>query len=347
MYLRLLLLAGAAFTAAAISTAVVLKLAGQHTGQNTGQNTGQHTGQLAGQPDLLACGEYSGIPESGTSPRPGMVWIENGRFAMGSEQVYPEEGPVHEVRVNGFWIDRHEVTNAQYARFVQQTGYRTLAERYKNEEEFADIPAEQRVPGSVVFVPVNGNDGHWWQFVADASWRQPEGPGSDIKQRMNHPVVHIAWEDARAYADWAGTELPSEAQREFAARGGLEGREYAWGDERDPDGQIMANYWQGEFPWQNTLADGHAGTAPVGCFPANGYGLHDMVGNVWEWTSDTFAPGHGATGSRGAETMRVIKGGSFLCAENYCRRYRPASRHPQDPTMGTSHLGFRTVANQP
>ena len=295
----------------------------------------------------------------GDEAKSGMLWVQGGKFRFGSDDQYSEEGPVQEVRVDGFWIDRTEVTNAQFQRFVGETGYVTEAER-----GFGTDPLQPLQRGSVVFFnPVTsaGSMTDWWQFVEGANWRHPEGPGSSIKGREEHPVVHVTYADALAYARWLGHDLPTEAQWEYAARGGLDGAEYAWGGEYTPEGLTMANTWQGFFPVRNTLTDGFSATAPVGSFRSNGYGAYDMIGNVWEWTSDWYRPRHAKVegtnpkgpGSEGSHdprqpgvAVRVIKGGSFLCAQNFCRRYRPASRHAQEVSLGASHLGFRTVNNE-
>ena len=290
---------------------------------------------------------------------------------MGSEDFYPEERPVHEVEVAGFWMDRHQVTNAEFRKFVKETGYVTLAERPLDPADYPNADPDLLVPGSLVFQktsgPVDLNDyRNWWAYVPSAHWRRPGGPGTTFHGKGNHPVVHIAWEDAKAYARWVGKELPTEAEWEFAARGGLEGATFTWGDEHFPDGKAMANSWQGEFPWQNLQVDGFEGTSPVGSFPPNGYGLHDMAGNVWEWTSDWYTKRHPDQaehaccvptnprisspeqsynpGQPGEHIpRRVIKGGSHLCAPNYCLRYRPAARQPQMIDTSMSHLGFRCV----
>jgi formylglycine-generating enzyme required for sulfatase activity len=300
-----------------------------------------------------------------------MVWIEGGTFAMGSNDHYPEECPVHPVTVSGFWIDRYQVTNAQFRRFVKDTGYVTVAERAPRAEDYPGALPEMLVPGSIVFdQPAGrvdlGNHYNWWNWMPGADWRHPGGPGSTLHGLDRHPVLHVAWEDVEAYAAWAGKSLPTEAEWEFAARGGLEGKEFAWGDELVPKGKYMANFWQGEFPFQNLSLDGHERSAPVGSFPPNGYGLFDMIGNAWEWTTDWYADQHDVPSSccspvsrdpRGASReasidpaqpgaqipRKVLKGGSFACAENYCRRYRPAARmhHPID--TGTNHISFRCV----
>ena len=326
-----------------------------------------------------------------------MVWIPGGRFQMGSDHHYPEEAPAHRVRVDGFWMDRTAVTNAQFLKFVKATGHVTLAERPADPAAYPGALPELLQPSSIVFVPPprpvgQGDPYRWWQYVAGADWRHPEGPGSSIKGREQHPVVHIAHADALAYAAWIGKELPSEAEWERAARGGLENAEFAWGVELHPGGRMLANTWQGDFPHHNSRADGWERTAPVGCFPANGYGLLDMIGNVWEWTDDWYqdhgtrlsalgAPlpaaqaestagdeRHDASGEgccaaalvnprgaadadasvdpasqHGAIPRKVVKGGSFLCAPSYCRRYRPAARMAQGIDTSTCHLGFRCI----
>ena len=257
----------------------------------------------------------------------GMVLIQGGTFQMGAGGIYPEEGPVHDQQVESFWIDATEVTNAQFAEFVEATGYVTVAE--------AGIEGVAP-PGAAVFqVPETNAEGRW-TYAEAANWRQPEGSGSTIVGRENYPVVQIAYKDALAYAEWKGRALPTEVQWEYAARGGLDGATYAWGEEREPGGVFLANNWQGFFPFHDEGADGFVGRAPVGCYPPNGYGLYDMIGNVWEWTADPYAPADASVG--------LMKGGSYLCAPNYCRRYRPAARHPQEIDLGTDHIGFRTVS---
>ena len=299
----------------------------------------------------------------------GMIRIPGGSFLMGSDQHYPEEAPAHKVKVRGFWMDAHTVTNRDFQRFVEATGHVTLAEKPANAEDYPGAKPELLVPSSVMFQKSAGpvdlrNPYNWWTYVAGADWRHPRGPDSSLEGLLDHPVVHVAFEDAEAYARWAGKELPTEAEWEFAARGGLDGAAYVWGDEYMPDGKPMANTWQGEFPWQNLLEDGHEWTAPVGMFPPNGYGLHDMAGNVWEWTVDWFQNhdqiqkscctldnprGGQAEKSYDPRTpairipRRVMKGGSYLCAPNYCRRYRPAARMAQPIDTSTCHLGFRCV----
>lgn len=290
------------------------------------------------------------------------VQVAGGTFHMGSEQFYPEEGPVHEVAVRSFRIDRFDVTNAEFARFVSATHYVTDAERKPDPKDYPEIPADKLVPGGSVFTSPHGvrsleDPMQWWAFVPGADWRHPEGPDSSIAGRDDDPVVQVSYNDALAYARWVGRDLPTEEQYEYAARGGLDGKVYAWGDEMAPAGKFQANTWQGEFPNSNQGADGFSGRAPAGCFPANGYGLYDMIGNVWKWTSSVFtAPKDGGMAMPDvmpsskvpeARVMRTIKGGSFLCAPNYCRRYRPSAREGQESGFSSAHLGFRTVSNRP
>jgi sulfatase modifying factor 1 len=299
-----------------------------------------------------------------------MAWIPGGVFLMGSDRHYPEEAPAHRVKVNPFWMDRHTVTNNEFRRFVEATGHVTLAERPANAADYPGAKPELLVPSSVLFrkAPQHvdlGNHFNWWIYEAGADWRHPRGQKSSLQSLWNHPVVHVAFEDAAAYAEWAGKELPTEAEWEFAARGGLEGADYVWGGEFTPEGRQMANTWQGEFPWQNLLEDGFEWTAPVGTFPANGYGLHEMAGNVWEWTTDWYQE-HGKIekscctldNPRGGDPeqshdacvadvrvpRRVMKGGSYLCAPNYCQRYRPAARMGQAIDTSTCHVGFRCIS---
>jgi formylglycine-generating enzyme required for sulfatase activity len=301
-----------------------------------------------------------------------MAWVPSGAFAMGSAEFYPEEAPVHRVAVDGFWMDHHPVTVSEFRRFVTETAYVTVAERPLDPEQFPGADPGMLVPGALVFRPTDGpvdlrNWANWWEYVPGATWAHPEGPESEITARKRHPVVQVAPEDAESYATWAGKSLPTEAEWERAARGGLEGAVFAWGDEFAPSGRMMANTWQGEFPWQNLRADGYVGTSPVGSFDPNAYGLYDMTGNVWEWTADYFAPHEGdesvspccaprnprvADADRGlaaGETVprRVIKGGSHLCAPNYCLRYRPAARQAEAIDTSTAHIGFRCIVREP
>lgn len=299
-----------------------------------------------------------------------MRWIPGGEFAMGSDRHYPEERPVRHVAVDGFWIDPTPVTNAMFARFVDTTGYVTVAERPLDPADYPGAPPENLVPGSMVFVPPprpvsHRNIANWWRWVPGACWHQPLGLGSSLDDLADHPVVHVAYEDAAAYSRWAGCTLPSEAEWEFAARGGLEGTDFTWGDDDPQEEAPLANTWQGAFPWENRKVDGWVRTSPVGTFLANGYGLYDMAGNVWEWTDDWYMdrPGDGlpaccvARNPRGGPEAasydwqqphlriprKVLKGGSHLCAPNYCLRYRPAARQPQMIDTGMSHLGFRCI----
>lgn len=275
---------------------------------------------------------------------------------VGSDDHYPEEAPVHDVDVDGFSIQRHLVTNAQYAEFVDATDHRTVAERPLDPAQYPGAPPENLVPGSMVFTRTAGpvdlrHLSQWWTWTTGACWNHPRGPKSSLRNREDHPVVHIAFEDAQAYADWAGLALPSEAQWEVAARAGLPHATYTWGDEPESSGQKLANYWHGEFPYLPET--GYGTTTPVGSFPANGYGLFDMAGNVWEWTTDWYGEDRTDAPCCAAESRdgqfgiprKVIKGGSFLCADSYCRRYRPAARRPQQIDTGMSHIGFRCVDN--
>jgi sulfatase modifying factor 1 len=284
-----------------------------------------------------------------------MAWIAGGEFAMGSKDFYPEERPVRRVAVEGFWIDTHPVTVAEYRRFVLETSYVTVAERPLDPNDYPDADPDLLRPGSLVFrktagpVPLN-EVRNWWEYVPGTFWREPGGPGTTIDGRDHHPVVQVAYEDAEAYASWVGKGLPTEAEWEYAARGGLDGAVFAWGDEQFPRGKPMANTWQGEFPWQNLRVDGFEGTSPVGSFPPNGLGLYDMCGNVWEWTTGTFTSSHAQSPCCAPELLpgerfprKVIKGGSHLCAPNYCLRYRPAARQGETVDTSTGHIGFRCV----
>ena len=297
------------------------------------------------------------------SPRD-MAWIPAGAFRMGSDQHYPEEAPSREVEVQGFWIDKHPVTNREFARFVGETGWTTFAEIPPDPKDYPGALPEMLFAGSLVFMPTEGpvplNDiSAWWRFARGATWKTPLGEGSDIAGLWDHPVVHLSWADVQAYAEWAGKDLPTEAEWEFAARGGLDGAEFAWGDELEPGGRLMANTWQGEFPYRSKKPGRTFRTSRVGVFPPNGYGLHDMIGNVWEWTKDWWSTPSDAPVSSCCAARRdasfdpaqpeiriprkVLKGGSHLCAPSYCRRYRPAARHAQPIDTSTSHVGFRCV----
>lgn len=298
-----------------------------------------------------------------------MALIPGGKFLMGSNDHYPEEAPAHKVVVDSFWMDKYAVTNSDFKQFVDATGYVTMVERPVNPDDYPGARPELLLPSSVVFqktaTKVELNDPHqWWHYVPGADWKHPRGPQSSLQGLWKHPVVHVGIEDAQAYAEWVGKSLPTEAEWEFAARGGLDGAEYVWGDEFTPGGRYMTNNWQGEFPHQNSLLDRYEWTSPVGAFPANGYGLYDMAGNVWEWTVDWYQEHskiqHACctiNNPRGGEPdgsfdqriknvqipRKVMKGGSHLCAPNYCRRYRPAARMAQPIDTATCHLGFRCI----
>ncbi len=303
-----------------------------------------------------------------------MIHIPGGSFTMGADDQYPEEAPAHKVSVDGFWIDPTLVTNKQFKRFVRDTGYVTFSEKKPDPKDYPGALPEMLFTGSVVFtppdhpVPVDTNF-RWWHFTKGADWKHPYGVGSSIAGKDDHPVVHIAYADALAYAKWAGKTLPTEAEWEFAARGGHEGRTYAWGDELAPDGVFMANTWHGTFPHENSKVDGFERTSPVGHFPANDFGLYDMIGNVWEWTCDWFGDTHKVDPNkpccaphnpRGVSIeqsldpsqpqikipRKVLKGGSHLCAPSYCKRYRPAARHAHPVDTGTTHLGFRCILRE-
>lgn len=293
-----------------------------------------------------------------------MVVIPSGVLLMGSEDFYPDERPVHERPVAAFSIDRYEVTNEDFALFVDETGYVTVAEREMLAKDFPGADPADLVPGAMVFTPTSGpvdlrNWRNWWRWQPGAWWRAPFGPGSTIDDRLRHPVVHVCFEDAAAYASWSGARLPTEVEHEYAARGGLVGATFAWGDDTYPDGVARANSWLGRFPYEN---QGVGGTAPVGSYPANGYGLFDMTGNVWEWTSDYYTQRHLRLSDRPVDAgkranllatasaepgfptpRRVLKGGSHLCSPDYCLRFRPAARSPQAEDTGMSHIGFRCV----
>lgn len=296
-----------------------------------------------------------------------MVRIDGGTFRMGSDEFYPDEQPVHERTIGPYLIDRYAVTNADFARFVDATGYVTVAERPMDPADYPGVAAEDLVPGAMVFTatagPVDLRDWRqWWRWEPGAHWRHPEGNDSDIEDRRDHPVVQVAFEDASSYAAWAGKRLPTEAEHEFAARGGVDGARFAWGEEAYPGGEAQANSWIGSFPYDNRGRFG-ATTAPVGSYPANGYGLYDLIGNTWEWTSDYYAPRHAVPGQEAVEAgarvnllasasaepgsripRRVLKGGSYLCSPDYCLRFRPAARSPQADDTATTHIGFRCAA---
>jgi formylglycine-generating enzyme len=320
----------------------------------------------------LEPGAAGATSTNGDPPFPDMVWIPGGTFGMGSDAHYPEERPAHRVTVDGFWMDRFPVTNGRFRKFVEATGHVTFAEIPPRAADYPGAKPDMLYAGSLVFVKPPGrvdrrNIGNWWQYIRGANWRHPYGPDSSIDGLDQHPAVHVTFGDAEAFARWEGKELPTEAEWEFAARGGLDGAAYAWGNEFIPNGKMLANTWQGEFPWQNFRTDGYEGTSPVDAFPSNGYGAHDMIGNVWEWTTDWYEPRHPAEatkacciprnprGGREVESYdpcqpevriprKVLKGGSHLCAPNYCRRYRPAARFPEPVDTSTCHVGFRCIA---
>ena len=303
-----------------------------------------------------------------TSSSDDLLWIPGGTFTMGSDTHYPEEAPTRDVDVSGFWLQRTTVTTSQFATFVDATGYVTVAERPLDPDQFPGAPVENLVPGSMVFTPTTGpvdlrHLSQWWTWTPGASWRHPMGSGREQTERADHPVVHIAFEDAEAYCAWRGATLPSEAEWELAARGGLDGTVYTWGDAPESQERPMANYWHGDFPWR--AEPGYGATTPVASFPVNGFGLADMAGNVWEWTSDWYTEDRwpdtasccvprdprGGSPEQSLDPhqpqfrvpRKVIKGGSFLCADSYCQRYRPAARRPQMIDTGMSHIGFRTA----
>ncbi len=306
----------------------------------------------------------AGSPVASTA---GMVLVKGGEFWMGlDDPAFPDAGPVHRVRVSPFWMDATEVTNARFEAFVRATGYVTLAERRPKVEDFPGVPTDQLVAGSVVFTPPRqavplDNPARWWRYLPGANWRHPEGPGSTIGGRAQHPVVHIAYDDARAYAAWAGQRLATEAEWEFAARGGLDRAPYMWGREATPGGHHVANTFQGHFPSTNSAADGFAGTSPVRAFPPNAFGIYGMSGNAWEWVADWYradyyrtlltagpvrdpqGPASSLDPDEPGVPKRVQKGGSFLCTDEYCGRYRPGTRGKGEPSTGASHTGFRLV----
>jgi len=323
------------------------------------------------EPMIAAVVDRNGSDAPGPPPFPDMVWVPGGTFRMGSDKHYPEERPVHRVTVDGFWMDRFPVTNERFERFATETGHRTFAEIPPNPKDYPGALPDMLYAGSLVFVkPAGAVDtrdiSNWWHYTRDAYWRQPQGPGSSIDGLGHHPVVHVTFGDAEAFAAWEGKVIPTEAEWEFAARGGLDGAAYAWGDDFLPNDRHMANTWQGEFPSQSLPRDGFEGTSPVGTYPPNGYGLFDMIGNVWEWTTDWYHPKHPADsvkaccipmnprGPREEDSYdrsqpqikiprKVLKGGSHLCAPNYCRRYRPAARFPEPVDTSTCHVGFRCI----
>ncbi|HEU5118605.1 MAG TPA: formylglycine-generating enzyme family protein [Isosphaeraceae bacterium] len=297
----------------------------------------------------------------------GMVWIPPGTFWMGgNDPNMTDTQPTHRVMLDGYWMDQSEVTNAEFAQFVKATGYKTVAERKPDPKDFPGAPPENLVPGSLVFTPPDyevplENHYVWWSYIPGADWRHPEGPDSSIEGKDNYPVVQICWDDAVAYAKWAGKRLPTEAEWEYAARGGLDRKRYTWGDELNPKGRWMVNNWQGRFPWENTREDAFPTTAPVRSFPANGYGLFDMAGNVWEWCSDWYRPDYykesPTKNPKGPSSSfdpnepnlpkRVQRGGSYLCSDLYCVRYLPGARGKGEPSSAAPHIGFRCVKDAP
>ncbi|WP_234735812.1 formylglycine-generating enzyme family protein [Tellurirhabdus bombi] len=355
-----------------LSGTVLFGLAGCHSENQKGEETAQ-----VSKADSVAFCAANGMPsrasaiqqaasvsESGQQNTEGMVWIPGGAFQMGADE-FPDARPLHTVTVDGFWMDKHEVTNAEFARFVAATRYVTVAERPLNPADFPGVPAEQLVPGSAVFTPPSQrvsleNPLLWWKYVAGASWQHPEGPKSSLEGRENLPVVHVCYEDAAAYAKWAGKRLPTEAEWEFAAQGNKGNQTYYWGTNLKPAGKWVANIYQGNFPDQNTKEDGFAGVAPVKSFPANPYGLYDLDGNVWEWCQDLYRPDYyqnspaknpkGPTNSYDPDEPGAVKyvqkGGSFLCSDQYCTRYKAGSRGKGEASSGSNNLGFRCVKNK-
>jgi formylglycine-generating enzyme len=345
----------------------------------------QHArGRITEQPRMIPMGtttinlpapETLGVEPPGPPPFPDMTWVPGGTFRMGSEQHYPEERSIRRVSVDGFWIDTYPVTNERFQRFVKTTGHVSFAEIAPDAADYPGAIPELLYPGSLVFVkPPHAVDmrymSNWWTFMLGADWRHPLGPDTTLEGKERHPVVHIAYIDAEAFARWEGKDLPTEAEWERAARGGLEDAVYAWGEEFMPGGRPMANTWQGRFPYENLLTDGYEGTSPVDAFPPNGFGVFDMIGNVWEWTSDWFRLRHPADerkscciprnprGGREHDSYdpttteiriprKVLKGGSHLCSPNYCRRYRPAARYPEPIDTSTCHVGFRCIVRVP
>ena len=330
-----------------------------------------HAGRHTASPSTDAASSAAAHVNSAVAPGPapeGMVWVPGGTFWMGCENCgLPDALPVHLVAVDGFWMDKTPVTNAEFRRFVSATGYVTVAERPLDPKDYPGVPRDKLVPGSAVFVPTSApvpldNPLQWWRYTPGANWKHPEGPSSSLRERADHPVVHVAFEDVAAYAKWTKKRLPTEAEFEFAARGGLDRHRYPWGNELTPAGKAAANTWQGRFPARDRGEDGYLGTSPVTAFPPNGFGLYDMGGNVWQWCSDWYRPdtyarraqaGAAADNPQGSTdsfdpqepeaAKRVLRGGSYLCTDQYCARYLVGSRGKSEVTSGTSNLGFRLV----
>ena len=364
-----------AFSLGLIALPATILVAEEHSAQPTAINASTNAvhsasceagvGAVKRQALLGTAASAARKPVRATPPGPappGMVWIPAGEFWMGSDEPkFTDARPWHRVRLSGYWIDKTLVTNAQFARFVAATHYVTVAERKPKAEDYPNAQPELLVPGSVVFTPPShpvplDNGMQWWAYVPGANWRHPQGPSSTIKGLANYPVVHIAYEDAEAYAKWAGKRLPTEAEWEKAARGGLAGKRYPWGDELTLRGQHRCNIWQGPFPHSNTGEDGYLGTAPVKAYRPNAFGLHNMVGNVWEWCADWFDATYHVSDSPLSRvnpvgppegTARVMKGGSYMCHDSYCNRYRVAARTSNTPDSSAGHLGFRCVLSAP
>lgn len=317
-----------------------------------------------GIPSRAAAIQNASQVTQGKDDTTGMVWIAGGKFLMGADE-FPDSRPMHPVSVHGFYMDEHEVTNAEYAAFVKATNYKTVAERPLNPADYPGVPADKLVPGSAVFTPTKtqvslDNPLQWWNYVPGADWSHPEGPSSSTKGRENYPAIHISYEDAAAYAKWAGKRLPTEAEWEFAAQGGKGNHTYYWGDQLKPGNKWVANIYQGNFPDKNTNEDGYTGAAPVKSFPPNPYGLYDMDGNVWEWCEDLYRPDYYQKSPKDNPTgpsdsydpdepgavKRVQRGGSFLCSDDYCIRYKAGSRGKGEVTSGSNNLGFRCVKDK-
>jgi formylglycine-generating enzyme len=360
---------GAVLTIAVLTIYIFDANENNATSKSKSEHAGDHGSNGAGLQASVTNGSPTGV---NTAPAPapapeGMVWVPGGTFWMGCDTCdMPDAAPAHLVTVDGYWMDKTPITNDQFEKFVKATGYKTIAELKPDPKDFPGAPAENLVPGCAVFTPPSqdiplNNPYAWWRYVPGANWKNPEGPGSSIKGRMDHPVVNVAWEDAVAYAKWAGKRLPTEAEFEFAARGGLDRKHYSWGDDLNPGGKWMSNIYQGRFPSKNTVEDGYVATSPVTAFPPNNFGLYDMAGNVWQWCSDWYRPDYfrtlapqgvvknpkGPDGSFDPQEpdipKRVQKSGSFLCSDKYCARYLVGSRGKGAVDSGGSNVGFRTV----